>query len=84
MRTNLFVVTGLGVVAGGLTLALAVPTSAWFAWLGDESLTAGVIAAGRVLVLGTPQYVGFGAALAGLLILAGSGGYRMGRLSAAS
>ena len=70
---------GLLLLAGGLALALAVPTSGWFAWMGDDSLAAAVVASGRVFVMGAPQFVGLGAALVGLLALACAVGIRTGR-----
>ncbi|WP_345036474.1 hypothetical protein [Georgenia daeguensis] len=70
---------GLLLVVGGLALALALRTEAWFAWTGDRSYEAAVIAAGRVLVLGVPQYVGLAAALVGLVMLAAAGGYELAR-----
>ncbi|PFG41064.1 hypothetical protein ATJ97_3610 [Georgenia soli] len=79
MRTRWLVGLGLLLLAGGLTLALAVPTSGWFAWMGDDSLAAAVVASGRVFVMGAPQFVGLGAALAGLLALACAVGMRIGR-----
>ena len=79
MRIRWLVGLGLLLVAGGLTLTLAVPTSAWFAWMGDESFAAAVVATGRVFVMGAPQFVGLGAALAGLLALACAVGIRISR-----
>ena len=79
MRIRWLVGLGLLLLAGGLTLALAVPTRGWFAWMGDESVAAAVVATGRVFVVGLPQFVGLGAALVGLLALACAFGIRTGR-----
>jgi hypothetical protein len=79
MQIRWLVGLGLLLLAGGLALTLAVPTSAWFAWVDDESFAAAVIASGRVFVMGAPQFVGLGAALAGLLALACAAGIRTGR-----
>ena len=73
-------VVGLVLLVGGLPLALTMPADqAWFAWMCDQSLAAGVVASGRILILGLPQFVGYGAALLGLLLLAVSAGYVLGR-----
>jgi len=79
MQIRWLVGLGLLLLAGGLALALAVPTSAWFAWVGDESFAAAVVASGRVFVMGAPQIVGLGAVLVGLLALARAVGIRTGR-----
>jgi hypothetical protein len=72
-------VVGVLLLAGGLALALALRAEAWFGWTGDRSYEAAVLATGRVLVLGVPQYVGLGAALLGLATLAAAGGYELAR-----
>lgn len=72
-------VVGLVLLAGGLTLALALRAEAWFAWTGDRSYEAAVISTGRVLVLGVPQYAGLGTALLGLATLTAAGGYELAR-----
>jgi hypothetical protein len=61
--------------------SLARPASSpdWFAWTGDRSYEAAVVATGRVLVVGVPQYLGLGAALLGLVTLAAAGGYELAR-----
>jgi hypothetical protein len=72
-------VVGLLLVVGGLALALGLRAEAWFAWTGDRSYEAAVIATGRVLVLGVPQYLGLGTTLLGLVTLAAAGGYELAR-----
>jgi hypothetical protein len=73
------VILGLVLLVGGLALALALRTEAWFAWTGDRSYEAAVVATGRVLVVGVPQYLGLGTALLGLVTLAAAGGYELAR-----
>lgn len=72
-------VVGLLLLVGGVVLAVALRAEGWFAWTGDRSYEAAVLASGRVLVLGVPQYVGLGAALLGVVTLAAACGYGAAR-----